>query len=117
MLFNSSKTVSLTICLKSQVEEILPLTFNNTQSVKSHTPRLDAFKEHVESISKRVNQLLGKLQYFKYYLPRKCLIYLYHRTVLPNIDYCDLIYANCRTVEKNTVDRPILKQLELWLVQ
>ena len=30
MLFNPSKTVSLTIYSKSQVEEILPLTFNNT---------------------------------------------------------------------------------------
>ena len=99
MLFNPSKTVSLTIYSKSQVEEILPLTLNNTpiSEVDSHThlglmlSKNMSWKQHVDRISKRVNQRLGMLQYFKYYLPKKCLSHLYHTTVLPIIDYCDLI--------------------------
>ena len=117
MLFNPSKTVSLTIYSKSQVEEILPLTFNNTpiSEVDSHThlgltlSKNMSWKQHVDRIIKRVNQRLGMLQYFKYYLPRKCLSHLYHTTVLPIIDYCDLIYASCRTVEKHMLDRAHFK--------
>lgn len=84
-----------------------------------HLERVESFKylgvtihqcmswsEHIDSLSKKVNQRLGIIRRVKYLLPMSARITLYNTLVVPLLDYADVIWG-----DKN--NETIMNQLQI----
>ena len=103
MVFNPSKTVSLTINNISKNHDIQPLMLESTlvSEVGEHThlgvifSKNMSWKAHINNLCKKASQRLGMMQVLKYSLSRDTLAHIYTTIVLPLFDYGDVIYNNC----------------------
>ena len=103
MVFNPSKTVSLTINNISKNHDNQPLMLENTlvSEVGEHThlgvtfSKNMSWKAHINNLCKKASQRLGMMQVLKYSLSRDTLAHIYTAVVLPLFDYGDVIYNNC----------------------
>ena len=56
--------------------------------------RTMTWHDHVERISKKINQRLGLFRRIKYVLPHQARLSFYHSLVLPLFDYADIIWGD-----------------------
>jgi hypothetical protein len=51
------------------------------------------FDEHINSLSKKMNQRIGLLSRLRHFLPEKTLVIVYNSIVLPNLDYSLVLWG------------------------
>ena len=112
MVFNPSKTVSLTINNISKNHDIQPLMLENTlvSEVGEHThlgvtfSKNMSWKAHINNLCKKASQRLGMMQVLKYSLSRDTLAHIYTAVVLSLFDYGDVIYNNCTSGSSHSLE-------------
>ena len=58
------------------------------------------WKEHVDSGSKNISKMIGMLRRVKPSVTQDSLNTMYKSLVLPNFDYCRLVFGNCNKSDK-----------------
>jgi hypothetical protein len=109
--FNPTKTKSLYITLKNQVQ-YPPITFDGhaLEQVEHHKHLGVEFnttlswKEHIENISTSANKKLNILAHLKNLLDRKTLLTMYLSFVRPSLEYANTVWCNCTDTESNTLE-------------
>ncbi len=63
------------------------------------------FKEHIGQISKKVNKRLGMLSRIRKNVTKDTALMLYKSLVLPHLEYCDVVWDNCVSKLKDTLQK------------
>ena len=87
-------------CGGNEVKQVL-----TTKSLGIIIDKNLCWKEHIDNISKRVSRAIGMISRAKPYVNTGCLKLMYQSLVLPYLDYCSLVWANCNQTLKNEVQR------------
>ena len=63
------------------------------------------WKEHIEAISKKASKGIGALRLCKSFVQLDTLQILYNTLILPYFDYCCLVWNNCSTTLKTSLQK------------
>ena len=102
---NIKKTHSMFLGRKKRRSEIEHLcvehdgqTLRNEQTARYLGVFLDdklCWEQHIDSVSKKVSRSLAVLRRASKHLTLKTRMVLYNAVVLPHLDYCSVVWANC----------------------
>ena len=73
---------------------------NQTNNVKYLGVDLDEnlkFDVHVDNLVNKINRGLGVLRHCSHYVPKSSLLTIYNTIVLPNFDYCSVVWGTCNS--------------------
>jgi hypothetical protein len=112
MIFNTEKTVSITFSLKPNPIPQPVLTFNDspvnevTELCHLGLTLCSTMKwnQHISNICHRSGQRNSILRKLKFRLPRKTLEKLYLQMIRPILEYCDVIFDGCGTVQSQKLE-------------
>ena len=62
-----------------------------------------SWTEQTRNITTTLSKVIGILYKLKNILPQKTLIMLYNALVLPHINYCNIVWANCNKTKLNSI--------------
>ena len=62
-----------------------------------------SWSEQTRKITTTLSKVIGILCKLKHILPQKSLIMLYNALVLPHINYCNIVWANCNQTKLNAI--------------
>ena len=112
MIYNIEKTLSITFSLKPNPIPQPPLTFND-RPVSEVTELCHLgltlcsnmkWNQHISNIRNRAGNRNNILRKLKFRLPRQTLEKLYIQMIRPILEYCDVIFDGCGTVQSQKLE-------------
>ena len=114
-MVNIKKTHSMFLGRKKRHSEIKHLcvehdgqTLRNEQTARYLAVFLDdklCWEQHIDSVSKKVSRSLAVLRRVSKHLTLKTRMVLYNAVVLPHLEYCSVVWANCTKKLQTRLER------------
>jgi hypothetical protein len=62
-----------------------------------------SWSDHVDTVKEKISKTCGILSKLKYRLPQCALINIYNSLILPYLNYCAIVWANCSQYKLNSI--------------
>ena len=90
MVFHEDNKVVPTLELKNNDSSIYQVSTINFLGL--HINSQLTWQTHIDEISKKISSVIGLIYKLQYILPQKILLSLYNTLILPQINYCILLW-------------------------